>query len=326
MPTHAPRPTPPAPPERLLRDYLGLVRAHLPVGSGGDILRELESSILDRADALADRRGSAVDETVLRDALAEVGEPEDVAASFVPRGHVVAPEHYRSFLIWTALALAVHLVLLGIASATERGIRFGPLAVAPVGPHGFWSLGASVLHAVLLDVGLTVAVFATAPRVRTFLQPRTRSFGVDAAPRSAGGRAILALLVGAVLVFFRDRLFVVLDGTQAHPLFTPWFVAAVPLLVALLGFSTIVNVLYLAVGERRTSLALDAAHGALVLAVMVHLARGEALLEVPPIAAFDSFRAPINGFLDNLGALVVLFIAALSAVKTVRRLLRFSQL
>jgi len=55
-------------------------------------------------------------------------------------------------------------------------------------------------------------------------------------------------------------------------------------------------------------------------------ARGDALLEVPHVTSFDTFRSPINGFLADLGTLVVLFIAAIAAVKTVRRLVRCSQM
>ena len=47
---------------------------------------------------------------------------------------------------------------------------------------------------------------------------------------------------------------------------------------------------------------------------------------VPPVAAFDEFRPAMNGFLDDLGTFVLLVLAAVAAVKTVRRLVRCAQL
>lgn len=314
------------PTERLLSDYLGRLRSQLPVQGGADIRRELESSILDRADAIAAARGAPrADADIVREAMREMGDPEDIAASYAPRGHVVAPEHRRAFLVWTTMLFAVHLVLVGVATAAERALHAGPFAIAPIGPHGLLSVAAATLHAAFLDIGLMVVLFALAPRVRRFVNPSKLSFGVDAAPRSAGGRALLSVLTGCVLAFFRDQLFVVMDGPDAHPLFTPWFGAVLPMILAVLAFAVVVDALYLFLGETRATLALDALHGLVTLTVMVHLARGEPLFQVPAAAAFDSFRAPINGFLGELGTLVLLALAGVAAVKTVRRLVRAAQ-
>lgn len=310
--------------DRLLHEYLGRVRSHLPVGSA-DVVRELESSILDRADGIAAERGGRVDAAVMERALAQVGEPETVASSFSPRGHVVAPEQYRTFLVWTAIAFAVHLVLVGVATTLERALHFGPVSVSPVGPHGLLSVAAAAVHALFVDVGLMTVLFAAAPRLRRFLGPVAPSFGVDAAPRASGERAALAILVGIVLAFFRDRLFVAVDGEAAHPLFTPWFAELLPFVLGLLGLAVLVDGLYFVCGERRLTLAADALHGAATLAVMIHMLRGDPILEVPPVDAFAAFRAPVNGFLGDLGTIVLLSVAAIAAVKTVRRLVRWSQ-
>jgi hypothetical protein len=301
------------------------VRAHLPVGAGPDIVRELESSIRDRADAVAAGRGSETDDAAICCAIEEVGDPEDFAAAYVPRHQLVAPEHTRSLLLWTALAFAVHLSLVGVATSLGRAIHFGPVAIAPVGPHGLLSLLASAAHALLLDVGLMVLAFAAAPRLHGVLARGTRGLGTDAAPRSAGARAVLAVLVACVLGLFRDRLFVVVEGATAHPLFTPWFGEVMPLVLGVLGLAVVGDVLYLVLGETRVAVAADALHGAVTLGVMVHLLRGEPVLEVPPVPAFADFRGPVNGFLQDLGTLVLLFLAVAAAVKTVRRLVRVSQ-
>ena len=319
-PVRPPEPNPP-----VLREYLGRVRAHLPVGSGSDIVRELESSIRDRADAVAAGRGSETDDDAICCAIEQVGDPEDVAAAYAPRSELIRPEHTRSLLVWTALLFAVHVSLVGVATSLGNALHVGPVAIAPIGPHGLLSLLAAAVHALLVDVGLTVVVFAAVPRLHGVLVRGTRGLGVDAGRRSAGGRAVLAILVACVLGLFRDRLFVVLDGTTAHPLFTPWFAEVLPLVLGVLGLAVVVDVLYLALGETRVSVAADALHGAVTLGVMVHLLRGEPLLEVPPVPVLADFRGPVNGFLHDLGTLVLLFLAVAAAVKTVRRGVRVSQ-
>ena len=65
-----------------LDEYLGRVRSQLPIGRGRDIVRELESSIRDRIDALAERDNRSPDDALVREALSELGEPESVAGSY----------------------------------------------------------------------------------------------------------------------------------------------------------------------------------------------------------------------------------------------------
>jgi hypothetical protein len=274
---------------------------------------------------MASARGRELDEQVLRATLDEVGDPETVAASYAPQSTLVGPDQFRAFLVWTAVAFAVHLALIGVATGTGHALQVGPVAVAPTGDGGIVGFSAAVAHALLLDVGLMVVLFAGAPRVARYLRPFSLSLGVDAAPRTAGGRAVLAILVGSVLWFFGDRVFVVMNGPEAHPLFTPWFTAMLPLVLGLLALAVVSDVLYVVLGERRSTLALDACHGAATVATMIHLQCGDTLLRVPPVAAFADTATPINGFLENLSTLVVVAVAAIAAVKTVRRLARCAQ-
>lgn len=307
-----------------LRDYLGRVRAHLPVRSAPDILRELETSILDRADAIALAEDRDADDTVIERVLHEIGEPDRVAAGYAPRRSVIEPESYRAYVVTIALALGIHLVLLAVATTLGNRVQAGPVSIAPVG-EGFFAFAGAVLAALVMDVGLATIVFWMLPRARSVARLLPRSFRVDAAPRAAGSRAVLSLLVGIVLAFFRDDIFVLVNAGRSWPLLTPWFAGVLPLILGLLAFAVVADLLYLAFGETRATLATDALHGAATVAVMVHLARGDPLMHVPALEVFDTLRDPLDGFLSRLGTLVVVFLAAVAAVKTVRRLVRFAQ-
>ncbi len=311
---------------RAIDDWLGRARSYLPVRRGDDILRELESSIRDRVDDLAEREGRDADQAIVERALTEIGSPEEVARAYVRDRYVVAPDQYRSFVLYTAIVFVLHLVMVGVATTTGRAFHVGPFAISPVGPHGVISLAANALHALLLDVGLMVVVFVGAAAARRTISARPLLAGVESSPRTAGGRALLAVLVTVVLNFFRDDVFVVMNDGIGHPLFTPWFGIVLPFVTGVLLLGVVIDVLYMIFGERRLTLALDAFHGAFGIACMLHLMRGDPLLALPPIDAFHDFHEPVNLFLEQLAALVAGFLALLFAVKTVRRLVRFAQL
>ncbi len=310
----------------LLVDYLGRVRSHLPAFGGKDILRELESSIRDRIDDMAAEAEREPDEEIVRRALSEMGDPEIVADAYVRKPSLVGGESFRSFVIATALVFAGHLVLIGVATMLARALQFGPIAVGPVGPNGFVSIVASSMNALFVDTGMMVFVFFALDRLPRRKRKAAESLRVDASPRAAAGRVVFAILVAVVLNFFRDKVFVVVNGGVSYPLCTEWFTAMLPMLTAVLTLSVVSDLLYLFLGETRWSLAVDALHGAAALACMLYMLRGDALMRVPPLEHFGQILEPLNRFLGELGTLVVGAMALIFAIKTVRRLIRCAQI
>jgi hypothetical protein len=310
----------------VLAEYLGRVRSHLPVLSGGDILRELERSVRDRVDDLAAAAGRAPDDEMLRRALAEIGEPETVAASYARQRSLVGPADFRAFVVWTTILFAVHLGLVGVATMLGRPLAAGPVEIAPTGSHGFVSTAAAAAHALLLDVGLMAFVFAGTGRLRRRMDAGTTTLRVDTAPRVMAGRIAMTLLVAFVLGLRRDHVFVVVADGMTYPLFTQWFAAVMPLVTAVLALAVVSDTLYLVLGETRFSLSIDALHGLAGLACMLFLLGGDPVLALPRIEQLSAFHAPINGFLGDLGTLVVGFLALVFAVKAVRRIVRCAQI
>jgi len=310
----------------VLRDYLREVRPHLPLRQCHDILMELESNVLDRVDFLATAEHRDPDEELFRRAVAELGRPQEVAAAYVQDRYLVAPEAFRPFVIYTCMAFVVHVVLIGIATATGRSLHVGLFPIWPVGPHGILSLLSAVIHALLLDVGMAAVLFGIAGALRRNLTPTPTTFAVDASPRQAGGRAVLALLVTVVVGWFRDEIFVVWAGGRSHPLITDWGEAALPLLVGLLVFAAVKELLYVLFRERRMTVAVDGLHGVTGLVLCLYLVSGGALLAIPEIQGSDAYREPVNAFLGQICTLVLAASALLFAIKTLRRSARFAQL
>ena len=311
--------------DAMIAEYLGRVRSHLPITRSADIVRELESSIRDRVDDLATSEHRAPDEAMLRKALSEMGEPEEVAGAYVSRRSLVPPEQFRGFVASTSVVFAVHLALVGIATTLGRALELGPVAFAP-SDGTFLGTAAAVVHALLVDVGLMALVFTATGGWSRRLSGASKTHRLETSPRAALSRIALAALVAALLTVFRDRVFVVVTGNETHPLFTEWFASVVPLVVAVLALSVVSDVFYLAFGESRFTIAVDTLHGLAALACMLFLLQGGEILALPPIPQFELVHGPVNEFLGRLGTLVVAFLALIFAVKTVRRLLRFAQI
>ena len=311
--------------DAMIADYLGRVRSHLPLRHGGDIVRELESSIRDRVDDLATAERRAPDEAMLKKALSEMGEPEVVADAYVRRRSLVPPEQFRGFLASTSVVFAVHLGLVGVATTLGRALELGPVAFTP-SDGTLVGTAAAVAHALLVDIGLMVLVFAGTGGLHRRISGASQTNRMETSPRAVLSRVALAMLVAALLTVFRDRVFVVVAEDGTHPLFTEWFASVVPLVVIVLAMSVVSDALYLLLGESRMTLAVDALHGLAALACMLFLLQGGEILALPPIAQFANVHGPVNEFLGRLGTLVIAFLALLFAVKTVRRLLRFAQI
>lgn len=309
-----------------LREFLGKVRPHLPLRDSGDILMELESAVLDRVDDLARQADRDPEEGDFRRAISEIGAPETVAASYAPSRYLIAPEAFRSFVLHTGLVFVVHLVLIGIATSISRDFHMGLFRIEPVGSNGIVSVLAASIHAGLIDLGLVTGVYAVAGALHRGIHEGASSFAVDVAPRQSLGRLVLAILIALLLAVFRDDVFVVFSGDRAYPLFTSFAGEVISLITLLLVLAAGKEALYAAFGERKATVLADALHGALGVALLLYLLRGDPLMQVPGIEGLEAFREPVNSFLSQLGTLVLAAGALLMGAKTLRRFVRVAQI
>jgi len=309
-----------------LEAFLGRVRPHLPLRQARDILLELESTIRDRVDDLAEQMGREPDDELFAMVCSEMGEPEEVASGYVAERYLIGPDAYRPFLLYTGVLFALHMVLIGVATAMNHALTLGPFVIAPLGHEGILSMLTSALAALFIDIGIMVVTFTALGSVKRFTLGGGTNLRVECRPRVAYGSALMSILVALVLNYFRDGIFVVVAEGLHHPLFTEAFLGKLPVVTAILVLAAAKDVFYGVAGERRLTLATDALHGVLGVAAMLYLLRGDPLLALPAIESFHAFHGAVNAFLGELSDLVVAFMAAIFAVKTVKRLWRIGQI
>ena len=120
-----------------LDEYLNQVQMYLPPWNAEEILLEIRSHDLDQAEGIATGRGVEVDEAIVREALACLGSPQQLAAGYVPAVTLIRPEYTMPFAIYSVAACVLLLPLI---------LSGGP---------GLWILAAIVAIG-LLFVGLVV--------------------------------------------------------------------------------------------------------------------------------------------------------------------------
>jgi hypothetical protein len=91
----------------LIDRYVAELGKHLPMKNRTDIQNEIRSTL---EDMLADRSqtaGGEASEEMVVELLKEYGNPEDVAASYLPERHLIGPQMYPIFLLVVTIALPI---------------------------------------------------------------------------------------------------------------------------------------------------------------------------------------------------------------------------
>ncbi len=311
----------------ILDHYLDEVSAHL--GRKRDKeeeLRELRAGILDRAEAIGN--GHA-DVQAIRTALESFGDPAEVAMSYTGEKYLIPPRLYRTFVTYTGILFAIHLVMILAATAMDAAIRVFPIIALRVArTDSILSLLFVVSQALLMDIGLMVVLFSLAARGgRTLRTPRL-AFRVHSGARVSVTRAIFAVLILLILNFFRDDLFfVVADGTR-HPLFTKAFTACLPAINIYLLLIILREMTFARLGERKWLVLADAVLSAAGAALMIWLLTRPTFLVFPHQIneAIGTTLLTLNQLLAKILKLLLIAFTAVFTVEAAKRLFRFRQL
>ncbi len=313
-----------------LRGYLDTVEGNLRGPGKADILREIESHILDEAEALAAARGGEIEPQDVRRAIADLGDPSDLAVSYSSERYLIGPKEYAGFWYFTGLLFAVHLAMLLIAAATASQFGFFPFNVLPpTGPAGALTLFSLAVQAFLFDAGLVCMLFFLLGRTFRRVDLPNLTFRVESSRGPSLRRVVFVILVGILLgaPAVRDKLFIVrapVDGkVDWFSIFLPAFSSVLPVLLAFLGFMAAKDLLYAIRGERRLTVAMDGV--AAVLGIFVSLY----LLSRPPVVGlpldFPLEREKIDSLNDGLARVLdfgFIIWAALFAARAAKRIAR----
>lgn len=322
--------------------YLDEVQGHLSGSRKGDILREIESHVWDRAEALAAARGEAEpDPADLRRAMAELGEPSELAVSYSGEKHLVAPKEYAAFWYFTLLLFAVHVSMLLLAALTRTQFSFFPFNVLPAsrmeGAGAALVLVSLAVQAFLFDAGLVVMAFFLLRKSFSRVDLPNLTFRVESSTRASLMRAAFAVVVAVLLAVptVRDTLLAVRlktsvpgpDPQNVHTLFLPGWSDVLPWILAFLSIAFVKDVLYALRGERPLTVGLDAASAVAGTALFIFLFAQKPFVGLPDdFPLEDATLSLFNVVLARVVGLACILLAAIFAARTARRVARLRQI
>ena len=146
----------------LVQRYAFAVGKHLPAKQRPDIQAEIQSMIQDMLDERSRQSGRPVDEPMINAVLKELGDPEKLAASYLPERYLIGPKLYPTFI----LILRIVAIVLSTLAVVGLGIRIagGDLSPQSVVRTVLDSL-AGYFGGAMLAFGMIVLNFAFLERV-----------------------------------------------------------------------------------------------------------------------------------------------------------------
>lgn len=320
-------------PNEELRRYLDGVEGNLQGPGKGDILREIESHIWDRAEALAAAKGGEPGEAELRRAMEELGDPSDLAVSYSGERHLVSPKEYAAYWYLVLLVFAVHFTVLFLAVVTRTGFSFFPFNVLPPraaeGPSEALLLVSLGLQALFFDAGLVLMVFFFLRKTIRRVELPNLTFRVETSRRASLFRATFALALALLLGIenVRDLYIKVKVDGELHTLFLPPFGDALPFILVFLAVAFVKDVLYAVFGERTWTVAADFATWIVGVALCIFLYSRDPVVGLPPDFPIEVWRITLfNSVMGTLSGFFFIVLAAIFAARAVKRFLRLRQL
>jgi hypothetical protein len=288
-----------------------------------DVLLELETTIYDR---LEERTGGETPTTKdVKEVLTAMGEPAEVANSFMPVQPLLAPHQTRPFLLNVAALFAVHMLF--VIGATVAGGEFGftSFRISPISnPGNALEVFARALGTLMFDIGLMLCVFAILPRVhRVFRFPRTSLIVRPKARRSVELACFLTLALVVVDFFRHDLLALYLpsaEGTLVIPFVGQGIETNLFLLNLWLVSAIVRELLYARFGESRSTLVLDVASNAIGLACLLRMVASRDLVDLTGATdVLGSTAETLGPLLNTSFMLLAVLTAALLAARLVFR-------
>jgi len=292
-------------------------------GRRRDVLLELETTIYDR---LEERSGGETPTTKdVTEVLIAMGEPAEVANSFMPVRPLLAPHQTRPFLLNVSAVFAVHMLF--VIGATVAGKQFGftSFRISPIeNPGNALGVFARALGTLFFDIGLLLCVFAILPRLQRVIRfPRT-SLIVRPKTRRSIELACFLTLALVVVDVFRNNLLALYVPSAEGTLIIPFIGQGIEdniLLLNLWLISAIAReLLYVRFGESRSTLGLDVASNALGLVCLLRMVASRELVDLTGASdVLGSAAETLGPLLNTSFSLLAVGTAALLAARLVFR-------
>lgn len=146
----------------LVERYAHAVGRHLPAKQRPDIQAEIQSMIQDMLDERSRLTGRPIDDQIITAVLKELGDPETLAASYLPERYLIGPRLYPTFI----LILRIVTIVLSTLAVVGVGIRVagGDMSAQSV-LHTVLDSLAGYFGGAMLAFGMIVLNFAILERV-----------------------------------------------------------------------------------------------------------------------------------------------------------------
>jgi hypothetical protein len=144
----------------MIESYAHAVGKHLPARQRPDIEAEIRSLIEDMLDERSQQAGRPSDDEMVNEVLKELGDPEKLAASYLPTRYLIGPKLYPTF----ALVLKIVFIVLASLAVVGLAIRIGTGDFAPQ------TLIETILHSLGEYLGGAVIAFGNIVLVFAILE------------------------------------------------------------------------------------------------------------------------------------------------------------
>lgn len=215
----------------LIDRYVREIGRKLPQKTRADIEQEIRSAVEDMLDDRSKKEGRAADEEMTVSVLKEYGNPETVAASYLPEQYLIGPQLFPIFWLVTKIVFAV------LTTLTVIAMGFA-LSGAEAAPADFWGdlfkLLGQYFSGMMAAFGNIVLVFALIQRFATGWEFNEKDEDKDWNPRDlpdveeadqvsvAGTVAeIVFIVLGLVLFNFYPQYVGIYGFTDSQRFFAP---------------------------------------------------------------------------------------------------------
>jgi hypothetical protein len=217
----------------LIDRYVREIGRKLPQKTRADIEKEIHSALEDALEDRSKKEGRAVDEEMTVAVLKEYGNPETVAASYLPERYLIGPQLFPIFWLVTQIVFAVLTTLTVIAMGFALFGGYGSPAPAEFWGDFFKLLG-QYFSGMMAAFGNIVLVFALIQRFATGWEfkekdedknwnPRDLPDVEDADQVSVAGTVaeIVFIVLGLILFNFYPEYIGIYGFTDSGRFFAP---------------------------------------------------------------------------------------------------------
>jgi len=235
--------------ERLIDEYVGKVTKDMGTEQRAEVGKELKSHIYDSAEAIAAKRGTEIDEGIVREVLSKMMPPEKLAAMYPSKETFLKKSgvwKVVQVLVGISVAFLLLALLISVVAPEVAGITVGVI----------FSVVSALALAIVVLVAIFFVIYVYESRLQITYEDRLRRLGKSldypASPLKVGITIAMSLFGIAVILLLWPVIPFLADFSTGRlvPLFSSAFGTFVPYYVLWSVVMIAVQVLYLVLRQK----------------------------------------------------------------------------